>query len=432
MPAKDTSDEEAAPKGRGMHTHRPNTKYAGEFWRHTDNKDQDIPIPARANSNPNLIAYPSILNVLPELFDRPTFLTNLFYQTTLPSNAPPKYTAAYAMLHNASYISFNPRFATQVVGSAGPIEKVALIGDGSQEMPIYLKNEGMILWNDNEQFKTINIKTYEVENSLPIPNAPAGTINKGQIYLGNFGDKTVHGGIWLFDYKTGNATMILNNQLGLSIGVDDICTDDRGGIFFTDTPARVVLTNRMMQSPPSLYYLRLSTMSLIAVDPTLVGPNGVALSPDGKELYINDDADIYNAPNNVEAQVLTSTKLGVMVYVNSAGPQTICVYTLSPTMGLPTGRRTVAVAEAGFLDSMKVSSSGLIFAAVFGGVDVYHPNGTRLGQINIPNASPNGQAVEKHVVNLVFEGNTSNLWCFADGGIYRVPGLLVKGDPRLS
>lgn len=107
-------------------------------------------------------------------------------------------------------------------------------------------------------------------------------------------------------------------------------------------------------------------------------------------------------------------------------------YTLSPTTGLPTGRRTVAVAEAGFFDGMKVSSSGLIFAAVFGGVDVYHPDGTRLGRINIPDASPNGQAAEKHVVNLVFEGDTGNLWCFADGGIYRVPGLLVKGDPRLS
>lgn len=101
-------------------------------------------------------------------------------------------------------------------------------------------------------------------------------------------------------------------------------------------------------------------------------------------------------------------------------------------MGLPTGRRTVAIAEAGFLDSMKVSSSGLIFAAVFGGVDMYHPNGTRLRQINIPDASPNGQGVEKHVVNLVFEGDTGNLWCFANGGIYHVPGLLVKGDPQLS
>jgi hypothetical protein len=45
MPAEDTSDEEAAPKGRGRHTRRPNTKYAGEFWHHTNNKDQDIPIP---------------------------------------------------------------------------------------------------------------------------------------------------------------------------------------------------------------------------------------------------------------------------------------------------------------------------------------------------------------------------------------------------
>ncbi|KAJ7798378.1 hypothetical protein B0H13DRAFT_2391626 [Mycena leptocephala] len=45
LPAEDTSDEEAAPKGRGMRTRRPNTKYVGEFWRHTNNKDQDIPVP---------------------------------------------------------------------------------------------------------------------------------------------------------------------------------------------------------------------------------------------------------------------------------------------------------------------------------------------------------------------------------------------------
>ncbi|KAF7330245.1 Carboxypeptidase Y [Mycena venus] len=389
-----------------------------------------------AKSNPYLVAYPSFLNVLPEPFDRPTFLTNLFYQTTLPSNAPPQYGAAYDTLHNASFISFDPRFATDVIGSAtGPVEKVAVIEDGSQEMPMYLKDEGVIFWSGNDltQFRTIDVKTYEVKNyttSVPVPNAAAGTIHKGQMYLGNFGDTTVHGGIWLLDYKTGNATMILNNQLGLSIGADDMTADDRGGIFFTDTASRVPRTNRTMQSPAALYYLRLSTMSLIAVDPTLIGPNGVVLSPDGKELYVNDNGDTYNPPNNINAQVLTAGKLGSTVYVNSAGPRTIYAYTLSPTTGLPISRRTVAVAEAGFLDGMKVSSSGLIFAAVYGGVDVYDPDGTRLGRINIPDASPNGKPVEKHVVNIVFEGN--NLWCFAYGGVYRVQGLLVKGDPRLG
>lgn len=64
-------------------------------------------------------------------------------------------------------------------------------------------------------------------------------------------------------------------------------------------------------------------------------------------------------------------------------------------------------------------------------MDVYDPrDGTRLGRINIPDASPNGKAEETHVVNLVFEGTT--LWCFAYGGVYRVPGLLVQGDPRLA
>ncbi|KAJ7152185.1 hypothetical protein C8R43DRAFT_1106987 [Mycena crocata] len=388
-----------------------------------------------AKANPHLVTYPSILNVLPEPFERPTFLTNLFYQTNLPDNAPPAFAAAYEQLHNASFISFDPRFATDVIGSAGPVEKVAVIEDGSQEMPMYLKDEGVIFWSGNDlaEFRTINVKTYEVKNyttSVPVPNAAAGTIHKGQIYLGNFGDTAAHGGIWLLDYKTRNATMILNNQMGLSIGVDDMTADNNGGLFFTDTASRVSRTNRTMQTPAALYYLRLSTMSIIAVDPTLIGPNGVVLSPDGKELYVNDNGDNYNEPHDVNAQVLTANKLGGTVYVNSAGPRTIYAYTLSPSTGLPTARRTVAVAEAGIFDGMKVTSSGLIFAAVYGGVDVYHSDGTRLGKINIPEASPNGKAEEKHVVNLVFEGN--NLWCFAYGGVYRVQGLLVKGDPRLS
>ncbi|KAJ7702697.1 hypothetical protein B0H17DRAFT_1042875 [Mycena rosella] len=338
-------------------------------------------------ANPHLVEYPSFLNVLPEPFDRPNFITSLFYQTTLPSDAPPKFAAAYAQLQNASFVSFDPRFASEFVGpTAGPIQKV--------------------------------------------PNASAGTIHKGQIYMGNNGDTSVHGGIWMLDYKTGNATMILNNQLGLSLGVNDMTADKRGGLFFTDPSSRVPSTNRSMQSPPSLYYLRLNTMSLIDVDPTLAGPNGVAISPDGTELYVGDNGDYYDPPNDVLAQVLTAGKGSSELYINSAGPRTIYAYALSPITGLPTARRTLAVVESGFTDGIRVSSSGHILVALFGGVDVYHPDGTRLGRINIPEASANGAFVERHVVNMAFEGNT--LWCFATGGLYRVPGLLVGGDPRLS
>ncbi|KAF7360637.1 Gluconolactonase [Mycena venus] len=354
-----------------------------------------------ANPNPYLVEYPSFLNVLPEPFERPNIIANLFYQTTLPIDAPPEYVAAYTQLHNASFISFDPRFATDVIGSAGPVEKVADLPQESQEMPMYLKDEGVIFWSsDNNQFRTIDVKT----------------------------DTSTHGGIWTLDYKTGNATMILNNQLGLSIGADDMPTTEEA---FSSPihQAGFWLPTGRCNPPASLYYLHLSTMSLIDVDPTLVGPNGVVISADGTELYATDQGDNFNPPNNIMAQVLTLGKAGRTVYVNSAGPRTIYAYTLSPTTGLPTARRTLAVADAGYFDGMKVTSSGLIFAAVYGGVDVYDRDGARLGKINIPSASPNGQLAQKHVVNLVFEEN--NLWCFAYGGIYRVRGLLVEGDPRL-
>jgi hypothetical protein len=39
-----------------------------------------------------------------------------------------------------------------------------VVEDGSQEMPMYLKDEGVIFrsGNDLHQFRTINVKTYEV------------------------------------------------------------------------------------------------------------------------------------------------------------------------------------------------------------------------------------------------------------------------------
>ncbi|KAH8802004.1 hypothetical protein DL96DRAFT_1823522 [Flagelloscypha sp. PMI_526] len=391
--------------------------------------------PSSSSKNPHVVEYPSLLNVLPEPFKRDSFILDLFYQTTLPDDAPPEYAAAYARLNNASFISFDKRFETDILGSSAVLEHVAELDEGSQEMPIYLKDEGVILWNsdDLQQFKTINVKTKEIKNyttSVPIPSAPAGTIHNGQIYLGNFGNTTVHGGFWTLDYKTGNVSMFLNNNLGLSIGADDLSADDRGGLFFTDTPSRVSRTGRLLQSPPSLYYLKLDTKQIINVDPTLAGPNGCVLSPDGKTLYVGDTGDNFNDPNMIEAEVLTAGKGNNTVYVNAAGPHTIYAYALSEKTGLPLSRRSFAVTDAGFPDGIKVSNTGHVFVAVFGGVDVYDPDGTHLGKINIPQASMNGKAEEKHVVNMVFEDTT--LWIFAMGGMYRVVGLKVKGDPRLA
>ena len=146
---------------------------------------------------------------------------------------------------------------------------------------------------------------------------------------------------------------------------NDVIVTPNGEVYFTDPPWSVAREDRELQ-----------VRGVYRVDPdgqvTLVSgkqrfPNGLALSPDGRLLYVS----------------------------NSVPPaeQCIYVYDRQPDGSLGPGRRFAAMLseaeEEGVPDGMKVDAMGNIFCTGPGGIWVFRPGGELMGKIVAPEIPAN-------------------------------------------
>ena len=119
-------------------------------------------------------------------------------------------------------------------------------------------------------------------------------------------------------------------------------------------------------------------------------PNGLAFSPDETLLYVVDCAS-----------------------------NRILRYLMTPEGGA-TRNGVLAEGTTGPLDSLTVDDGGRVWAAAGEGVDCYHPDGTRLARLPLP----------EPVANLTFGGPRGNdLFIAATSSLYRIR-LKVRGASR--
>lgn len=97
--------------------------------------------------------------------------------------------------------------------------------------------------------------------------------------------------LWSFD-KSGKATVLIKDYEGkLLNGPNDLWIHPKGGIYITDPYFRRNYWKRApatQQDGQHLYYLTPDRSKLTRVDETLVQPNGLIGTPDGKKLYVAD------------------------------------------------------------------------------------------------------------------------------------------------
>lgn len=166
---------------------------------------------------------------------------------------------------------------------------------------------------------------------------------------------------------------------------NDIIVGPDGAFYFTD-PIIDMKRNQIQENPESIYRLDPKTKDLKLITSEIKRPNGLAFSPDGKFLYIDDDDQKcihrYNF-NKKDATISGGMIFGSMVE--------------------PNGR--------GVPDGMKIDKKGYIYVSGPNGVWVWSPKGVHIGTLQMPHG----------MANLTWGGpNYSKLFVTAGNSVYIV------------
>jgi len=173
---------------------------------------------------------------------------------------------------------------------------------------------------------------------------------------------------------------------------NDLIIDKEDGIYFTDPLYRA--PEPLPQGIQTVYYIA-NDGKVKRVTETIAAPNGIALSPDGKKLYVIP---------SMQAQMLVYDVLGP----GSLGKQSVFCTVRQPADKSGTGG-----------DGMAVDEKGNLYVTTHIGVQIFSPEGAAIGVLKIP----------QQPANVAFGGvDRKTLFVTARTGLYKalmpIAGLL--------
>ena len=142
---------------------------------------------------------------------------------------------------------------------------------------------------------------------------------------------------------------------------NDIVTGPDGALYFTD-PIIDLRADQQQEQPQSVYRIG-ADHSLTLLTRELLAPNGLAFSPDGKYLYIDDDKtrQIHRYDFHKDGTISGGMVFGTLIDPGSRG---------NP-------------------DGMRVDKHGRLFASGPNGIWVYNRNGEHIGTVQMPHSMAN-------------------------------------------
>ncbi|MCL6526732.1 MAG: SMP-30/gluconolactonase/LRE family protein [Thermaceae bacterium] len=173
---------------------------------------------------------------------------------------------------------------------------------------------------------------------------------------------------------------------------NDVVVRSDGTVWFTDPPYGLIQPNEgyggtQEQEGCYVYRLEPETGALEAVITEMVKPNGLAFSPDEQILYVSETGASHDpsVPSEIRAYDVVEGR---------------CIH-----------GRTFALIEPGLPDGFRLDVHGYLFTSSGDSVQVYDPQGVRLGKILVPET----------VANLTFGGPEKNcLYITATTSLYAI------------
>lgn len=268
--------------------------------------------------------------------------------------------------------AYDPSFTAIVAGDAR-IEKIA---DGLtwSEGPAWVRNGGYLLFSDVPKNRMYRWSQRDGLSVFLEPSGYAGADDgtlreagsngllaepQGSVLLADSGSRSIA----RLDLKTKKKRELVSRFQGHRFNSpNDIVRRDDGVLFFTDPPygLKGIDQSPLRELPFSGVFRLDKDGSVHLLDDSLKYPNGVALSPDGRRLYV--------ANSDPERPIW-------MVYQLDAQGNVTGKHQLADAADL------VRAGGTGNPDGMCMDAVGRLFASAPGGLLVMEPNGKRLGRI---------------------------------------------------
>jgi len=295
----------------------------------------------------------------------------------------------------------DPRFAP-VARGAGALERLCS-GAAWSEGPVWMHEDGAVLWSDipndrmlrwhpadglsvwRDGVEFTNGHTRESDGSLLHCSHGLRAIVRTRFGAGAGGR-----------LGAGRDEIVVDRYEGKRLNSpNDVVVKSDGSIWFTDPPYGILGDAEGHRAESELgdcYVFRFdpATGALRVVSDEVEEPNGLAFAPDESVLYVTDTSAALRRDGSGHHHIMAFDVVGGQMLARP---------------------RVFAVIEPGLPDGLRVDRHGFVYTSSADAVQVYHPDGTRIGRIAVP----------EKVGNLTFGGAARDeLYICASTSLYRI------------
>lgn len=279
-----------------------------------------------------------------------------------------------------AFVAYAPGFA-EVTGGEPLLTLVAEVD--AHEGPVYFADENALYFTTLpglgvDRAPSVQIKRLPLDDpeGISVLVAQANGANgmasdrDGRLIVCEQGSPWEPARISRIDRSTGEREPIVEDWRGLPLNSpNDVVVGSDGGIWFTDPSYGHLQGFRPKPEVGDFVYRHgPATGHTTVVADRFDKPNGIALSPDERTLYVTDSG-ANQEPGSYHVD----------------RPHHIKAFDISAAGHLE-NERLFAVVSPGFPDGLKVDRDGRVYASSFSGVQIFDTDGELLGEIHLPGA----------------------------------------------
>jgi gluconolactonase len=291
----------------------------------------------------------------------------------------------------------DPRFA-EVARGAGALQRLCS-GAVWSEGPVWMREDGSVLWSDIPNNRMLR---WHERDGMSVWREPVEFTNGHTREADGALLHCSHGLRAIVRTRFGPGLVPLGDEIVVDRyqgrrlnSPNDIVVKRDGSIWFTDPPYGIVSDREGHQADSELGRCHVFRFdpdhgALRIVSDFVEEPNGLAFSPDERVLYVSDTSAALRSDGTGHHHIVAFDVVGGQDLVRP---------------------RVFAVVEPGLADGFRIDVHGFLYTSSEDSVQVFHPDGTRIGRIVVP----------EKVGNLCFGGADGHeLFICASTSLYRI------------